>query len=106
MNRIIAAIERQKIKIEENTKLKGLTQEKLAETHKNLDMPFDEFATFQEIKNLAMMHGKLSLDEAQTVYFYLGESPEHFNRQSLEVKACLTNLFAQLLSLKIAGKFC
>jgi hypothetical protein len=39
----------------------------------------------------------LSLDEAQTVYMYLGESVDTFNKQPLEVKIVLTQLFQELL---------
>ena len=104
MNRIISAIERQKNKIAENVALKAITPEKLKQTHSSLNIPLDEFVLFQDLKGIAMLHGKITQDEAQTIYGYLGESPEHFNAQPLEVKATLTKMFSELLTLKITGK--
>jgi len=46
------------------------------------------------------MEGQLTLDEAQSVYSLLGETPDHFNRQPVEVKSVLTQIFGELLQKK------
>ena len=100
MNRISAAIEKMKVQVES----KNLPPEKIASVSKSLDMEFDEFVVFQTQKNVAMMHGKLTLEETQTVYGYLGETLEHFNAQAVHVKAVLTKLLCELLNQKIKAK--
>lgn len=102
-NRIIAAIERQEQRIKENTIKNNLTPERLEKCRKDLDMQFDEYCQFQTMKSAAM-YGKLTPDEAQTIYGYLGESVETFNGQSLAVKAVLTKVFAELLSAHISAR--
>jgi hypothetical protein len=81
----------------------GLTQEKVNATHKILDMEFLEFVKFQELKSAACMD-KLTMEEAQLIYTYLGETPEHFNQQPVEVKAVLTQIFGELLGSRIAAR--
>jgi len=76
---------------------KGLSADKIESTRKAMDMEISEYCRFQELKSLASTTGRLSLDEAQTIYAYLGNSPEHFNNQSLAVKYVLTQVFASLL---------
>jgi hypothetical protein len=93
MNRIIAGIDRATAAIA----AKKLSPEKTAEVSKKMDMALDEYCRFQTLKSLASTNGKLTLDEAQTVYGYLGNTPEHFNGQPLAVKWVLTEVFASLL---------
>lgn len=76
----------------------------LARLGSSLDMAFDEYATFQELKSIAAASGKLSPAEAQTIYGYLGETLEHFNGQPPAVKVILTKICTELLSAKIAGQ--
>jgi predicted transcriptional regulator YheO len=83
---------------------KNLEQEKLTEISKSLDMQLDEYCIFQTQKNIAMMANKLSLEETQTIYGYLGNTLEHFNGQPVHVKAVLTKLLTELLGAKIAGR--
>ncbi len=97
MNRILAAIDRMQAQVES----KNLPADKLAAISKSLDIELMEYAAFQEHKSLAFASGKLSLDEAQSIFGFLGASTEHFNRQPLAVKAVLTKLFAELLSAKV-----
>ena len=92
MNRITLAIERAKALIAK----KGLSAEKLAELHKSMDMELDEYCRFQTLKSNAV-GSQLTLDEAQTIYGFLGNTLEHFNRQPLEIKWVLTEVFATLL---------
>ena len=75
---------------------KNLPAEKLAEISKSLDMDLHEYSVFQTRKS-ALVGVKLSLEEANTIYGYLGNTVEHFNSQPVEVKATLTQVFAELL---------
>lgn len=95
-NRIQSAISVCEIKV------KQLAAEKVVNLGKQLDIQFDEFVKFQELKSVASIDGTLTLDEAQTVYGYLGNTPEHFNRQPVAVKVVLTQLLAELLKRRIA----
>ena len=92
MNRIISGIEKAKTAIA----AKNLSEQRLAELHKAMDMEFSEYCRFQTLKSAAM-GTKLNLEEAQTIYVYLGNTPEHFNQQPLPVKWVLTEVFASLL---------
>jgi len=93
MNRIIIGVDRAQKAIES----KNLSPEKIAETSKKMDMELDEYCLFQTKKSLASQDGRLTMDEAMTVYGYLGNTVEHFNKQSLAVKYCLTQVFASLI---------
>jgi hypothetical protein len=102
MNRVVAGIERMKAQIADRI-AKGLTTaEKVEETRKALDMEWDEYTTFQNLKSIAVTSGKLTLDEGMTIYNYLGEAgPDKFNGQPVEVKATLTQILRELLQAKI-----
>jgi hypothetical protein len=101
MNRVTAAIQKAKARIAERLESGVITEDRVAELDKGLDMDFAEFARFQELKSLAHMEGHLTLDEAQSVYSLLGETPDHFNRQPVEVKSVLTQIFGELLQKKV-----
>jgi pantothenate kinase len=101
MNRVIVAVAKMKTQIADRLAQGLVTQAKIDATHKALDMELDEYVKFQELKSLASLDGKLSLDEAQTIYGYLGNTLEHFNDQPVEVKAALTQIFKELLSARI-----
>jgi len=96
MNKIILAIE----KADKAIAAKNLPQTQLAELSKSLDMALDEYCCFQTLKSNAV-GGQLTLDEANTIYGYLGNIPEHFNRQPLAVKWTLTEVFRVLLGNRI-----
>jgi len=100
MNRIKSAIDR----MTQTIKDKGLPQEKLDEMHKSLDMPLEDFCKFQEMKSVASMDGTLSLEEAQTVYALLGETPDTFNGRTLAEKYVLSQLLAELCQRRIKGR--
>lgn len=102
VNRVVAGIARMKAQIEERIAKGIVTREKVEETRKALDMEWDEYTTFQNLKSIAVTSGKLSLDEGMTIYNYLGESgPDHFNGQPVEVKATLTQILRELLQSRI-----
>lgn len=92
MNRILVGIDRANAII----KQKNLSSERLAELSKNMNMELDEYCRFQTLKSAAV-GSKLTLDEAQTIYGFLGNTPEHFNNQPIAVKWVLTEVFASLL---------
>jgi hypothetical protein len=100
MNRIINGVAVAQQRIDS----KGLSSEKILETSRAMDMDLEEYCMFQELKSLASTTGVLTLDEAQTIYCYLGESLDTFNGQSLAVKYTLTNVFQSLLKHRIANK--
>ena len=93
-----------KIQVEKRLADGIVTQAAVDKTHKDLDMGLSEYVLFQEMKSVASMDGTLTLEEAQTVYMYLGESLETYNRQPVEVKAVLTKLMQQLLEKRIGRK--
>jgi len=76
---------------------KGLTEDQKAAFSKELDMGLVEYCRFQELKS-ALAGSKLTMDEANTIYGFLGNTPDHFNKQSVEVKAVLTQVFSELIS--------
>ena len=98
MNRILVAVGRMKKQIESRIANGLTTAEAVEKTHKNLDISFEEYCKFQELKSIATVNGILTMDEAQTVYRYLGVMPETFNKQPVEVKAVLTQLFSELIN--------
>jgi hypothetical protein len=96
-NRITAAFARMEAQIADRI-AKGLTtQDKVDELHKKLDMDIAEHAKFQEVKSLAVVNGKLTTEEGQTVYLALGNTVSVFNKQPIHVKSVLTSLFGELL---------
>lgn len=108
MNRVLFAIDRMTNTIQSKIASGAATEDSVEKMKSSLDMEVSEFCRFQELKSHAMLEGKLSQDEAQTIYGFLGETPDHFNGQPAAVKAVLTQIFAELLDKKIffaiAGK--
>jgi hypothetical protein len=103
--RIDAHIAKCRNAIEDKIASGELTEEKLNQFNKSLDIDFSEFTTFQDLKSQAMLSGKLSEDEAMQIYRFLGEGgPGKFNGLELAVKSTLTTIFAELLALRIGGK--
>ena len=103
-NRITDAVARMSAQIAERLRAGQTTPDAVTRCDRSLDMAIDEYCAFQDMKSHAHMSGGLSLDEAQTLYGYLGETPETFNRQPVHVKAVLTQVFQELLSARIAAK--
>lgn len=97
MNRVTAAIEKTKARLEKRLASGETTPEQVQDLHKKLDMEPGEYCRFQDLKSLAYMDGRLTLEESQTIYSLLGETPDHFNRQSVEAKSVLTMIFGELL---------
>ena len=100
-NRIHAAVAQMETNVKDRIKRKLTTQAKVSALSKELDLSLLEYVKFQELKSLASAQGWLTLDEANTVYGYLGESVTTFNEQPVHVKAVLTQLFKELLGRRI-----
>lgn len=96
MNRVLKAIE----KVQANIDSKNFSPELLEKQSKILDMAPDEYCSFQTLKS-AYMGTKLTTEEAQSIYFFLGNTPEHFNKQPFAVKHILTKIYAELLQSRI-----
>ena len=103
-NRITDAVARMSAQIAERLRAGQTTPDAVTRCGESLDMAIDEYCAFQDLKSYAHMAGDLSLEEAQTLYGYLGETPETFNRQPVHVKAVLTQVFQELLSTRIRAK--
>ena len=101
-NRYVNAIARMKTQIADRIAKGLVTADKVEESRKALDLEWADYVEFQELKSIASFNGQLTLDEAMTVYNYLGEGgPDKFNGQSIEVKWVLSNLLRELLAAKI-----
>ena len=96
-NRVEAMIAKFSKQIEDRKNQGLVTQQQIDKLNKDLDMPLDLYADFQNRKSVAMLEGLLSADEAQTIYAYLGESPETFNGQNIGVKSVLTKIHQELI---------
>jgi hypothetical protein len=101
MNRVTTAIEKTKLRLQQRLESGETTPERAVELHRNLDMEPGEYCRFQELKSHAQLEGTLTLDEAQTIYSLLGNTPENFNAQPVEVKSVLTMIFGELLERRI-----
>jgi pantothenate kinase len=97
MNRVTAMIERQAKRCADRLEQGIITKEQVEKLHGELDMSLSEYCRFQELKSLAVASGRISLEEAQTIYGFLGNTVEHFNKQNVSVKATLTQIFSELL---------
>jgi len=102
MNRITNAIDKMNQAIPERIAQGLTTQKNVDELNKVLDMSLEEYCKFQEMKS-AYTGSLLTLDEAQTVYGFLGNSVEHFNAQSITVKSVLTQLFSELIKSQLSA---
>lgn len=96
-NRVTAMIGRQEAELKRRLDANIITREQVDDAHSQMDMKLDEYVSFQNLKSLASTDGTLTLEEAGTVYGFLGETVETFNGQPLAVKIVLTKLYQELL---------
>jgi len=82
-------------------KAKALPPERVAEHNTTLNIGLDEYIAFQNAQAEAHAGGKLTLEEAQTVYQTLGGSPDHFNAQPFHLKYAVTQTVQELLGAKL-----
>ena len=96
-NRIIEAINKAKVELAKRLQSGIITQAIIDQARSDLDMTFSEYCIFLERKSLAVVTGKLSLEEAQTIYGMIGEDPNTYNALPLANKIVLTEVFSHLL---------
>lgn len=96
-NRVTKYIAKFENTIKDRLESGAITQETIDELDRTLDIDVMELCAYQERKSMAQAMGTITFDEAQAIYTILGESPEHFNRQPLSHKSCVTRLIAELL---------
>lgn len=101
MNRIEMGIAKMEQNIENRLKNNLTTKVDLEKLHVKLDMDFEEYIKFQEVKSLAYVEGKLTLEEANTIYNLLGTRVCTFNNQPLAIKVVLNSVFTELMASKI-----
>lgn len=98
VNRIQAGIDRI------NEKMKQVSEEKLASLSEGLKTDWKDLVEYQRLQSTAFACGKLTLEEAQTLYqIYGGEapSPEKWDKLTLAEKVIGTQTAAELLKMKI-----
>jgi len=103
-NRIKQAIIEKAIELKAKLESGELTQEEIDKSHKGLDMRLDEYCMFQNLKSESWLNKILNLNEANYIYGLLGETPDTFNSQPIQVKVVLTQLYNELLGIKIRLK--
>jgi hypothetical protein len=103
MNRITASVERMRKQIHDRISLGLMTHDRVEAARRKLDMDVEEYCLFQQKKTLAVADGTLTAEEGQTVFALLGTTVTYFNRQPVEVKSVLNNLFKELLQKDAAG---
>ena len=99
MNRIEASIKEMQKTLDSIKN--GPTKEEMEKTLNITD--FKEYESLQTLKSIASVEGILTLEEAESVYNYLGNTMEHFNKQSIAVKLILTKLHQELMAKKMKG---
>ena len=90
-NRIDLGITR----IEKQISEKMLAPEKLAHMHNTFNVSTDEYVIFQELKSAVRVI--LTLEESHTIYGYLGNTAESFNRQPIAVKVAITKTMKEIM---------
>jgi len=97
-NRIQAGIDRI------NEKMKAVPEEKLKSLSEGLKTDWSELIEYQKLQSTAFACGKLTLEEAQTLYqIYGGEipSPEKWDKLSLAEKVIGTQTAGELAKMNI-----
>ena len=87
-----------------NEKMKTVSEEKLASLNESLKTDWKDLVEYQKLQSTAFACGKLTLEEAQTLYrIYGGEvpSPEKWDKLSLAEKVIGTQTADELLKIKI-----
>lgn len=97
INRILLAFTILEKQLADRTAAGLVTPEAIANLDRKLDLSPREFALFQTKKSLAHAGGRITHEEAQTIYATLGATPADFNSQPIHRKAALTKVFAELI---------
>ncbi|RUP37954.1 MAG: hypothetical protein EKK63_13690 [Acinetobacter sp.] len=96
-NRITEGIAKAKEAIEARVAQGLTTKEKVEALGKELDMDMTMYCDFQNRKSIAATDGKLTLEEAQSIYSLIGNTPCTFNSLPTHTKVVLTQVYATLL---------
>lgn len=97
-NRIQAGIDRI------NEKMKTVSEEKLKSLNESMKTDFMDLVEYQKLQSTAFACGKLTLEEAQTLYqIYGGEipSPEKWDKLTLVEKVIGTQTAGELVKMRI-----
>ena len=102
VNRITVAISRNEAKLKSMNGI-GLNGKSIDSLHESMALSFDDFFGYQNAQAAAFASGKLTFEEAQTVYAALGG--ESFacdwpTGTSLSTKLVITQLMCELLKVK------
>lgn len=95
--RLDAALDRTEKRIARARADGSVTDAQLEKLSEDLNITFTEHVAFQNCKSLAMIHGKITQEEAQWLYNVLGEMPDTFNEHPLHVKTVVTQIMSELL---------
>ncbi len=104
-NRVEAAIERYEVRIKALNGV-GLDGRKVSDVEAGMALTFDDFFQYQQLQALAHATGKLTPDEAQTIYLALGGEGFHGDwpvGTRLAVKLVVTQLMGELLGIRPPG---
>jgi hypothetical protein len=104
VNRVANLIRQYEASIAERLANGKTTQQQVDKLNRILSMDVGDYCRFQALKSFAFAAGKMTLEEAQTIYAYLGNSVGTFNAQSVAIKAVLTQVFQELLEMRIREK--
>ncbi len=78
-------------------RVEALDSEKRAIVDKAARFDFEMWTVAQDHKSLAQADGRLSYDEAVTIYGILGSGPDEFNRAGLAERMVVTQLLGELM---------
>ena len=79
----------------------ALESAKLDALNKSLDIDHADYCAYQDAKSQAQAAGKLSFDEAVTIYAILGSGPEAFNGSNVAEKCIVTQIIGELLAARL-----
>jgi len=99
MNRVTEAIKKTEERIQIVLKTPD-GQAKVDKCDKGMDATWSEYVKWQEIKSLAVVNGKLTLEEGMTIYGIMGNTLEHFNGQPVAHKVVVAKIISELLATK------
>ena len=96
MNKITTTIEGAQSHLDATLDSGENTPEKLATLSETLNLTVEEHSHFQNLKSIAQMDERLTVDEAMTVYRLLGNTHTVFNKRTVAAKIVLMVLFRDL----------
>lgn len=98
-NRITAAIARTRQRLDSA----ALPAEKLERASAAATMDFELYCAAQDAKSAAFAGGRITLEEAQTLYRMLGSGPDSFNALPLAARCVVLKALMELLTPRAAA---